>query len=129
MAFNIFKKEDKKKKKAAQPILDAEKKEEKKNVPAENISGPLVLSNFYISEKANNLMNLNQYVFRVTRRANKSEIRKQVEKTYKVKVTRVNIVNMPEKSRNVGRHAGIKPGFKKAIVTLAEGDVITAAKP
>ena len=87
-----------------------------------------VLKNFYISEKASLLAVNNQYVFMVGRDTNKAEICKNVEKIFNVKVKDIKIINLPSKIRNVGRHSGIKPGFKKAIVALKEGYTIEQAK-
>jgi large subunit ribosomal protein L23 len=84
-----------------------------------------VLKNFYISEKATMLGGMNQYVFKVYDRANKSEIKKQVGAIFKVKVKDVKILRAPEKSRNVGRFEGTKTGFKKAIVVLEKGQTIS----
>ncbi|MBP9821911.1 MAG: 50S ribosomal protein L23 [Candidatus Pacebacteria bacterium] len=82
----------------------------------------------YVSEKASRLETMNQYMFKVTRDANKPEVKKAIENRYKVKVVAVNMINMPSKKRTVGRHIGTKAGFRKAIVTLAEGDSINSAK-
>ena len=87
-----------------------------------------VLKNFYISEKASLLAVNNQYVFMVGRDTNKAEICKNVEKIFNVKVKDIKIINLPSKIRNVGRHSGVKPGFKKAIVILKEGYPIEQAK-
>ena len=82
----------------------------------------------YVSEKATKLESMNQYMFKVTRTANKPEIKKAIQNRYKVSVVAVNMINMPSKKRTVGRHVGIKAGFRKAIVTLAEGDSINTSK-
>ena len=66
----------------------------------------------------------NQVVFRVHPRANKVEIRQAVEHLFKVKVEKVRTVRLLGKERRVGRHAGRRPDWKKAYVTLAEGDRI-----
>jgi large subunit ribosomal protein L23 len=66
----------------------------------------------------------NQVVFRVRREANKSEIRRAVETLFKVKVTKVRTTNFLGKPRRVGRNLGRKPAWKKAYVTLAEGQRI-----
>jgi large subunit ribosomal protein L23 len=87
-----------------------------------------VLKNFYVSEKASILAAQNQYVFMVGRDTNKSEVCKNVEKIFNVKVKDIKIINLPSKVRNVGRHSGIKPGFKKAIVILKDGYAIEQAK-
>lgn len=82
----------------------------------------------YVSEKASRLEGMNQYMFKVTRTANKPEVKKAIQNRYKVTVVAVNMINMPSKKRTVGRHVGTKAGFRKAIVTLAEGDSINSAK-
>ncbi len=57
-------------------------------------------------------------------RANKRQIRNAVEELFQVNVTSVRTSRMPRKSRRVGRFVGRKPEWKKAIVTLAEGQSI-----
>ena len=87
-----------------------------------------VLKSFYVSEKATGLASFNQYIFNVFDNVTKNEIKKQVERNFDVKVSGVKIINLPRKSRTVGRHAGFKPGFKKAIVVLKKGYNIEQAK-
>lgn len=82
----------------------------------------------YVSEKASRLEGMNQYMFKVARFANKPEVKKAIQNRYKVTVVAVNMINTPSKKRTVGRHVGTKAGFRKAIVTLAEGDSINSAK-
>ena len=77
-----------------------------------------------ISEKETFLEEKGKYVFKVLKRANKTEIKKAVEDLYKVKVEKVNIINTKRKKRRLGRVEGFKPGYKKAIVSLKEGDKI-----
>jgi len=67
----------------------------------------------------------NQYVFEVQRDANKIEIRKAVEKLFKVKVLSVHVTTMEGKKKRLGRFTGKKPDWKKAIVTLKPEDKIT----
>ena len=67
----------------------------------------------------------NQYVFEVQRDANKIEIKKAVEKLFKVKVVSVQISNIEGKKKKVGRFEGKKPDWKKAIVKLNPKDKIT----
>jgi large subunit ribosomal protein L23 len=68
---------------------------------------------------------LNQYVFMADRRANKFEIKRAVEELFKVKVTGVSTLNVRGKARRQRTHqAGKDPDWKKAIVTLKEGDKI-----
>jgi large subunit ribosomal protein L23 len=66
----------------------------------------------------------NQVVFRVPREANKTEIRQAVEKLFDVKVVKVRTLNFLGKERRVGRIVGRRPAWKKAYVTLGEGQSI-----
>lgn len=87
-----------------------------------------VITGFYISEKAGLLNGFNQYVFKVAKNANKSQLTKQVEKMFNVKVKDVKIMNTKKKRRDIGRYHGFKPGFKKAVVVLKKGYTIEQAK-
>jgi large subunit ribosomal protein L23 len=79
-----------------------------------------------ITEKSSLLKETgNQYIFEVQRDANKIEIKKAVEKLFKVKVVSVQISNIEWKKKKVGRFAGKKPDWKKAIVKLNPKDKIT----
>ncbi len=62
----------------------------------------------------------NAYSFEVNRKANKIQIRNAVEKLYNVKVTNVRTANCMGKPRRRGRHFGMTPNWKKAIVVLHE---------
>ena len=66
----------------------------------------------------------NQVVFRVRRNANKDEIRKAVESFFKVKVAKVHTVNLLGKHRRTAKGVGKRSDWKKAYVTLAEGQSI-----
>jgi large subunit ribosomal protein L23 len=81
-----------------------------------------------LTEKAMELAEGGQYVFEVSKLANKNEIKKAVEKFFNVKVEKVRIVKIPEKSRRFGRIVGKKSGTKKAIVKLKEGQKIEIFK-
>ncbi|BAY21744.1 ribosomal protein L25/L23 [Calothrix sp. NIES-2100] len=76
-----------------------------------------------VTEKATILMELNKYTFEVTPKATKPEIRAAIEDLFQVKVVKVNTSNPPRKKRRVGKFIGYKPQYKKAIVTIAPGDV------
>lgn len=78
----------------------------------------------HLTEKANAMAGLNKYVFKIAKNANKIDVKKAIEKMYKVKVKKVAISFNPAKNRRIGKHEGKKAGFKKAMVTLAEGDKI-----
>jgi large subunit ribosomal protein L23 len=82
-----------------------------------------------LTEKANlQQEKLRRYAFRVNRRANKLEIKKAVEEFYGVSVVDVNTVVVPGKNKTrytkAGFIQGVKPAFKKAYVTVAEGETI-----
>lgn len=66
----------------------------------------------------------NQVLFRVRPEANKVEIKRAVESFFKVKVDKVRTINYLGKIKRVGRSSGRRPGWKKAYVTLAEGQHI-----
>jgi large subunit ribosomal protein L23 len=83
-----------------------------------------VLIEPWITEAATVAMELNKYIFKVSSDSAKGQIKKAIEKLYKVTVISVNTVKIPRKIRNYGRTPGWKSGFKKAVVTLKEGDKI-----
>jgi len=66
----------------------------------------------------------NQVLFKVRREANKAEIRHAIETLFKVRVEKVRTANFLGKKRRVGRTMGQRPAWKKAYVTLAEGQRI-----
>jgi large subunit ribosomal protein L23 len=68
----------------------------------------------------------NQVTFEVAINANKIEIRKAVEALLEVEVSSVNTMIVRGKTKRIGRHTGKRPNWKKAIVTLAEGETIPA---
>ena len=70
----------------------------------------------------------NQYVFEVSPVANAYQIRHAVEGKYGVHVKGVNIVNHHGKRVRLGRYEGRRPGFKKAYVTIAKGEIISLTK-
>ncbi|KKR02924.1 MAG: 50S ribosomal protein L23 [Parcubacteria group bacterium GW2011_GWF2_39_13b] len=78
----------------------------------------------HITEKAINMGQDNKYVFKVSPEGNKSEVKKAVSELYGVNVVDVNIINIPKKKRRLGQNQGFKSGYKKAVVTLAEGEKI-----
>lgn len=77
-----------------------------------------------VTEKSTDLMSQGKYVFKVDKRANKIEIGKAVEEIFKVKVTAVNTMNVIGKMKRMGRTAGKRSDYKKAIVKLAAGQTI-----
>lgn len=77
-----------------------------------------------VTEKTVALMEQNKYTFVVDNRATKTEIKRAVEKIFNVKVVKVATMNMHGKLRTMGKTQGYRPDWKKAIVTLAEGNRI-----
>ncbi|WP_278287109.1 50S ribosomal protein L23 [Clostridium aceticum] len=61
-----------------------------------------------------------KYAFVVDRKANKTEIRRAIEKIFSVKVEKVNTVNMKGKVKRMGRNVGRRADWKKAIITLTQ---------
>jgi len=66
----------------------------------------------------------NQYLFRVSRRANRIQVKQAVEKIFNVKVEGIRMLIVKGKERRIGRSAGFRPNWKKAVVTLKEGETI-----
>lgn len=111
-------------------VLDMVKDEKKTDAvpkPTKQDTGRAysILFSAHLSEKTNALSAMNRYVFKVNPKANKIEVRKAVEATYDVRVTAVNMINAPGKSRKMGRTFGRTSDWKKAIVTLKAGDKIS----
>jgi len=83
-----------------------------------------VLHRPVITEKATILRERNQYAFKVDRRANKIQIRQAVETVFGVKVDSVRTVSVPAKPKRQGAFMGRTAAWKKAYVTLKEGESI-----
>jgi len=83
-----------------------------------------------ITEKTMALIqNLNKVTIQVNASSNRTSIKKAFEAIYKVKVANVHIVNVrPHSTRHGGRYQGQVPGYKKAIVTLKEGEALDLFK-
>ena len=77
-----------------------------------------------VSEKSYSLIEERKYSFRVHHEAHKTQVRQAVEELFSVHVEGVNIVQMRAKPKRRGMVRGKKPGWKKAIVQLREGESI-----
>jgi large subunit ribosomal protein L23 len=77
-----------------------------------------------VSEKTTGAMADNKYTFLVDARADKTGIKEAIEEIFGVNVIRVNTIRQLGKMRRMGRFEGRRPSFKKAIVTLKEGQRI-----
>ena len=77
-----------------------------------------------VTEKSTNLSEYNKVVFKVPSKANKKSLKKNIEKIFKVNVTKINIINKQRRTKLTrGRKVRV-PGFKKAIITLKKGQSI-----
>ncbi|MDD4900501.1 MAG: 50S ribosomal protein L23 [Patescibacteria group bacterium] len=83
-----------------------------------------ILAKPLVTEKVSNLGVLNKYVFAVALDANKIEIAKAVKEIYGIKPIGVNVINKIGKKARYGRTSGKRKDWKKAIVTLPEGQTI-----
>lgn len=83
------------------------------------IKGPVITEKTQLIKAQGNKVTL-----RVDVKANKIEIRKAMEELFKVKVLGVNTITMRGKKKRLGRMEGVRPNWKKAIVTLAPGEKI-----
>jgi large subunit ribosomal protein L23 len=88
--------------------------------PHQIIKRPLITEKGMQANEEDNVV-----VFRVDPRANKLQIKHAVETMFEVSVTKVNTLNVEGKKRRVRFREGKKPDWKKAYVTLREGDSIT----
>ena len=77
-----------------------------------------------VTEKSTNASEQNKLIFKVHNRANKKNLKKNIEKIFKVNVTKVNIINKHSRMKiSRGRKVKVK-GYKKAIITLKKGQTI-----
>jgi len=83
-----------------------------------------VLQRPLITEKSTDLQAQSKYAFEIAEGANKPMVKQAVETAFKVRVTSVNTITVPGKTRRVGRRIVQTRPWKKAIVTLQPGDKI-----
>ena len=77
-----------------------------------------------VTEKSAANAEKNVYTFKVVKSANKIQIKDAVEKAFGVKVKSVNTLNTKTKQKRVGRYTGTTKAYKKAIITLKDGESI-----
>jgi len=80
---------------------------------------PVITEKSYIARAASN-----QYVFRVATDASKVDVKAAVEAIFEVQVEKVQVINVPGKEKRRGAHVGRRPGYRKAVVRLVEGQSI-----
>jgi len=83
-----------------------------------------VLRRPLITEKMSGLEESGKFAFEVAKASTKPMVAAAVNKAFNVTVTKVNIINVPGKSHRMGRRVIISPSWKKAVVTLKEGEKI-----
>lgn len=83
------------------------------------IIAPVITEKSQIAISSNNV-----YTFKVSKDANKTQIKQAIEEAFGVKVKEVRTLNTKSKAKRVGRYTGRTKTYKKAIVTLAEGNAI-----
>ena len=77
-----------------------------------------------ITEKSVMAQQNGVYVFKVDKKATKTQIKSEIERHFGVKVEKINTLNTKSKARRIGKYAGKTKTYKKAIVTLAQGSSI-----
>ena len=86
-----------------------------------------IIKKTLMTEKSTNLNQYNQYSFIVSKNTCSNEIKKAIEKIFKVKVTKVNTSVMRGKLKSFKGNSGYKKNIKKAVVTLDEGNTIDSS--
>jgi large subunit ribosomal protein L23 len=83
-----------------------------------------VLRRPLVTEKSTRLSEGHKYVFEVDKKASKAQVKQAVETAFKVGVVKVNIIRVPGETKRMGKREVTAPAWKKAVVTLSEGDKI-----
>jgi large subunit ribosomal protein L23 len=89
-----------------------------------SIRGMNVLIRPVVTERSMTQSNAGRYTFQVAKNATKRDIADAVVEAFKVDVVAVNVIHVPGKARRLGRRIGRRPDWKKAIVTIGEGQRI-----
>lgn len=85
------------------------------------MANKFLIKNPIITEKAIRGGELGKYIFLVDKRAVSNEVKKIIETQYNVKIVKTNVINVKSKIKRLGKSIGVKPGYKKIIVTLKKG--------
>ncbi len=84
-----------------------------------------ILKRPVVTEKSYNATGAaNQYTFRVAKDASKQQVKCAVEAIFEVDVEKVQVINVPGKAKRRGAHMGMRSGYRKAVVRLAEGQTL-----
>lgn len=89
-----------------------------------SLSNAQVIKYPIITDKTTRLLENNQYSFIVDRYSDKLTIKAAIEDLFNVKVIKINTCRLPRKKKRVGKYLGWKPQYKKAVITLSEGNEI-----
>lgn len=129
----IFGKKIKEEKEADKPPV----KSVKKNTPAKietktvhqasagktsDIRGAVIAH--HLTEKSSAASRENKFIFLIAKIADKKTVKREIEARFGVQAEKINIINLPGKERRRGSQIGWKPGSRKAVVTLKEGQTI-----
>ena len=107
----------------------AKKKEATKVVKAATIkSCDCIIRPILTEETMTNMQNLNKITVEVNKNSNKVEIKNAFEAIFGVKVKQVNVSNVRAKDKRVGKYSGKTSSYKKAVITLAEGQSLDLLK-
>jgi large subunit ribosomal protein L23 len=93
-------------------------------INSSNSTNATIIKYPIITDKSTRLLENNQYSFIVDRNSDKITIKNTIQYLFHVKVIKVNTCCLPRKKKRVGKYIGWKPQYKKAIVSLAKGDLI-----
>jgi large subunit ribosomal protein L23 len=93
-------------------------------INSSNSTNATIIKYPIITDKSTRLLENNQYSFIVDRNSDKITIKNTIQYLFNVKVIKVNTCCLPRKKKRVGKYIGWKPQYKKAIVSLAKGDLI-----
>jgi large subunit ribosomal protein L23 len=89
-----------------------------------SIKGNSILVRPVITERSMGQTNAGRYTFAVAKHATKRDIADAVAEAFKVDVVAVNVIHVPGKTRRLGRRVGHRPDWKKAVVTIGQGQRI-----
>lgn len=85
------------------------------------MANKFLIKNPIITEKAMRGAELGKYCFLIDQNASANEVKKVLEAQYNIKIVKTNVINVKSKKRRMGKSIGVKPGYKKIIVTLKKG--------
>jgi large subunit ribosomal protein L23 len=111
-----------------QKIAPVKKGKKTKDAPENTAPKSIILEKILVTEKTSGMADKNQYTFTVAKNATKNEIKKEIEKIYKVKPVSVNTLRVKPRSVFKRGKMGTLKGIKKAVVTLKKGDTLPLAQ-